>query len=195
VERTTIAGETEVLGENLPSATLSHHKSHMPSSGFETRTAAVGSQRLTAWAMARPYDSALLNPLSVVHKGDKINVSTSNWFLAWPIIWIGRGKRYVLPKRRLTFNWLHGLYTFTSCLSATLFTLTPLHKKIELKIMASWKPKHVVNHCLKLQTYFINCCVVTVFNKEICKNYPLKIATYFGYTRQSSGNCPTCQNC
>jgi hypothetical protein len=28
VERTTIAGETEVLGENLPSATLSHHKSH-----------------------------------------------------------------------------------------------------------------------------------------------------------------------
>jgi hypothetical protein len=30
VERTTIAGETEDLGENLPSATLSHHKSHMP---------------------------------------------------------------------------------------------------------------------------------------------------------------------
>jgi hypothetical protein len=43
-----IAGETEVLGENLPSATLSHHKSHMPRSGFEPRTAAVGSQRLTA---------------------------------------------------------------------------------------------------------------------------------------------------
>jgi hypothetical protein len=34
----TIAGETEVLGENLPSATLSHHKSHMPRSGFEPRT-------------------------------------------------------------------------------------------------------------------------------------------------------------
>jgi hypothetical protein len=29
VQRTTIAGETEVLGENLPSATLSHHKSHI----------------------------------------------------------------------------------------------------------------------------------------------------------------------
>jgi hypothetical protein len=54
VERTTIAGETEVLGENLPSATLSHHKSHMTRSGFEPRTAAVGSQWLTAWAMARP---------------------------------------------------------------------------------------------------------------------------------------------
>jgi hypothetical protein len=48
VERTTIAGETEVLGENLPSATLSHHKSHMPRSGLEPRTVAVGSQRLTA---------------------------------------------------------------------------------------------------------------------------------------------------
>jgi hypothetical protein len=33
--------------------------------------------------------------------------------------------------------------------------------------MASWKPKHVAKYCLKLQTYFINCCVVTVFNKEI----------------------------
>jgi hypothetical protein len=43
-----IAGETEELGENLPSATLSHHKSNMPRSGFEPRTAAVGSQRLTA---------------------------------------------------------------------------------------------------------------------------------------------------
>jgi hypothetical protein len=48
VERTAIAGETEELGENLPSATLSHLKSHMPRSGFEPRTAAVGSQRLTA---------------------------------------------------------------------------------------------------------------------------------------------------
>jgi hypothetical protein len=44
----TIAGETEELGENLPSATLSHHKSYMPRSGFEPRTAEVGSQRLTA---------------------------------------------------------------------------------------------------------------------------------------------------
>jgi hypothetical protein len=40
--------------KNCPSATLSHHKSHMTRSGFEPRTAAVGSQRLTAWAMERP---------------------------------------------------------------------------------------------------------------------------------------------
>jgi hypothetical protein len=35
-------------------------------------------------------------------------------------------------------------------------------------MMASWKPKHAVKHYLKLKKYFINCCVVTVFNKEIC---------------------------
>jgi hypothetical protein len=33
---------------------LSITKSHMPRSGFEPRTAAVGSRRRTAWAMARP---------------------------------------------------------------------------------------------------------------------------------------------
>jgi hypothetical protein len=49
-----LAGETEVLGENLPQRHLSITKSHMPRSGFEPRTAAVGSRRLTAWAMARP---------------------------------------------------------------------------------------------------------------------------------------------
>jgi hypothetical protein len=42
-----LAGETEVLGENLPQCRFVNHKSHM-------RPAAVGSQRLTAWATARP---------------------------------------------------------------------------------------------------------------------------------------------
>jgi hypothetical protein len=27
--------------------------------------------------------------------------------------------------------------------------------------------KHVAKYCMKLQTYFINRCVVTVFNKDI----------------------------
>jgi hypothetical protein len=44
-----LVGETEVLGENLPQRHFVHHKSHM------TRAAVVGSQRLTAWAMARPF--------------------------------------------------------------------------------------------------------------------------------------------
>jgi hypothetical protein len=49
-----LAGETEVLGENLPQRHFVHHKSHMARPGLEPRAAAVGSQRLTAWAMARP---------------------------------------------------------------------------------------------------------------------------------------------
>jgi hypothetical protein len=48
------AGETEVHGENLPQRHFVHHKSHMTRPGFWIRAAAVGSRRLTAWAVARP---------------------------------------------------------------------------------------------------------------------------------------------
>jgi hypothetical protein len=44
-----LAGETQVLGENLPQCHFVHHKLHMPAR-TRTRAAAVGSQRLTAWA-------------------------------------------------------------------------------------------------------------------------------------------------
>jgi hypothetical protein len=53
-----LAGETEVLGENLPQCHFVHHKPHMPAR-TRTRAIAVGSQRLTAWAMARPLYIAL----------------------------------------------------------------------------------------------------------------------------------------
>jgi hypothetical protein len=49
-----LAGETEVLGENLPQRHFVHPKSHMTRPGAPTRAPAVGSQRLTAWTMARP---------------------------------------------------------------------------------------------------------------------------------------------
>jgi hypothetical protein len=49
-----MAGETEVLGENLPRRHFVHHKSHLTRPGIFPRSAAVGSQRLTASAMARP---------------------------------------------------------------------------------------------------------------------------------------------
>jgi hypothetical protein len=46
--------ETEVLGENLPQWHFIHHKSHYVVTWDRTRAAAVGSQRLTAWATALP---------------------------------------------------------------------------------------------------------------------------------------------
>jgi hypothetical protein len=47
-----LAGETEVLGENLPLFHFVHYKSHALT-WARTEAAAVGSRRLTAWAMAR----------------------------------------------------------------------------------------------------------------------------------------------
>jgi hypothetical protein len=55
-----LAGETEVLEENLPQRHFVHQKSHMTRPGLEPRTAAVGSQRLTAWAMAQPLSNTYL---------------------------------------------------------------------------------------------------------------------------------------
>jgi hypothetical protein len=47
-------GKPKYSVKTCPSATLSTTKSHMTSPGLEPRTATVGSQWLTAWAMARP---------------------------------------------------------------------------------------------------------------------------------------------
>jgi hypothetical protein len=49
-----LAGETEVPGGNMPQRHFVHHKIPHDQTGLEPRTAAVGSQRLTASAMARP---------------------------------------------------------------------------------------------------------------------------------------------
>jgi hypothetical protein len=49
-----LQGKPKNSKKTCPSATSSHHKSHMTRPGLEPRVAAVGSQLLTAWAMARP---------------------------------------------------------------------------------------------------------------------------------------------
>jgi hypothetical protein len=50
-----LAGKTEVLGEKTcPSATFVHHKIPHDQTRVRTPAAAVGSRRLTAWAIARP---------------------------------------------------------------------------------------------------------------------------------------------
>jgi hypothetical protein len=69
--------------KTCPSATLPHHKSHMPRSCFEPRIAAVGSQRLTAWAMARPFLSPISSPLTTrrvtVEVFDPASTRVTSW--------------------------------------------------------------------------------------------------------------------
>jgi hypothetical protein len=49
-----LAGKTEVLGENLPQNLFCPSQIPHDQTRVWTRAAAVGSRRLTAWAMARP---------------------------------------------------------------------------------------------------------------------------------------------
>jgi hypothetical protein len=49
-----LKGETEVLGGNLPQCRFVHHKSHM------TANPGRRGERLTAWAMSRPYHAVSL---------------------------------------------------------------------------------------------------------------------------------------
>jgi hypothetical protein len=53
-------GKPKYSEKICPSATLYTTKSHMTRPGLEPRTAAVGSQRLTAWTMARPMEIKII---------------------------------------------------------------------------------------------------------------------------------------
>jgi hypothetical protein len=54
-----LAAETEVLGENLPLPPRCPPEIPLDQTRARIRAAEVGSQRLTAWAMARPSVHAL----------------------------------------------------------------------------------------------------------------------------------------
>jgi hypothetical protein len=55
-----LAGKPKFSEKPCPSATSVHHKIPHDQTRVWTRAAAVGSRRLTAWAMARPYGSILV---------------------------------------------------------------------------------------------------------------------------------------
>jgi hypothetical protein len=62
-------GKPKYSEKTCPSATLSTTKSHMTRPGLEPRTAAVGSQRLTAWAMAWPNSGIGHQKFDLLSKG------------------------------------------------------------------------------------------------------------------------------
>jgi hypothetical protein len=75
LEEWRLAGETEVLGENLPQRHFIHHKIPHDQTRALTWAAAVGSQWITAWAMARPYwrdDRSLISEASRNFSGIKV---------------------------------------------------------------------------------------------------------------------------
>jgi hypothetical protein len=66
-------GKPKFSEKTCPSATFVHHKIPHDQTQVWTRAASVGSRRLTAWAMARPYWLTKYIPLSFNHQLENPN--------------------------------------------------------------------------------------------------------------------------
>jgi hypothetical protein len=78
-----LVGEPEVLGEYLSQCHFVHHNSHL--TWARTRASAVGSRRLTVWAMARP-----MYWISG-HRKTRSNIST---------VLLGHQRSYAIAKKK-----------------------------------------------------------------------------------------------
>jgi hypothetical protein len=88
-----LAGETKVLGENMPHCRFVHHKPHKPAR-MRTWATAVRSQQLTAWATAWPIHS----PALINYKLDSADI-----FFSCAIIWHLSIYHYGSPYRTTWF--------------------------------------------------------------------------------------------
>jgi hypothetical protein len=105
-------GKPKYSEKTCPSATLSTTKSHMTRPGLEPRAAAVGSQRLTAWAMTRPF-SALVDVQNTWS-----NTATPPYvFMTCFVIWVE--SNLILLDFSFPRRWPWVMKDVTSCSSDT----------------------------------------------------------------------------
>jgi hypothetical protein len=110
-----LAGETEVLGENLPQCCIVHHKPHMLP-GREPGPPRWESQRLTAWAYGTAFDLGTswrwvvsFTSLLVYPRGRSPRYPVLVWTAwrrenSWPYLYSNSDPSVVQPLYRLSYS-------------------------------------------------------------------------------------------